>query len=49
MNQIEASPLLYRADCIDFFQARGVVIQAFKPLQRGKALANATVRASPSN
>lgn len=37
-NQIEVSPFLYRKDCVDYFQSRGIVVQAFKPLQRGKAL-----------
>lgn len=43
VNQIEVSPFLYRKDCVDYFQAKGIVVQAFKPLQRGAALENETV------
>ena len=45
VNQIEVSPFLYRKDCVDYFQAKGLVVQAFKPLQRGKALEDPTVAA----
>ena len=45
VNQIEVSPFLYRKDCVDFFQGKGLVVQAFKPLQRGAALADPTVAA----
>ncbi|KAH8069771.1 oxidoreductase [Aureococcus anophagefferens] len=35
VNQIEVSPFLYRKECVDYFQSKGLVVQAFKPLQRG--------------
>ena len=43
VNQIEVSPFLYRKETVDYFQAKGLVVQAFKPLKRGAALADATV------
>lgn len=45
VNQIEASPFLYRRETFEFFRARGVVVQAFKPLQRGAALEHPVVGA----
>ena len=45
VNQIEVSPFLYRKECVDYFQEKHIVIQAFKPLQRGAALQNDTVKA----
>ena len=42
VNQIEVSPFLYRKECVDYFQSKGLVVQAFKPLQRGAALGNET-------
>ena len=44
VNQIEVSPFLYRKECVDYFQEKHIVIQAFKPLQRGAALQNDTVK-----
>ena len=38
VNQIEVSPFLYRKEAVDYFQGKGIVVQAFKPLQRGAAL-----------
>jgi len=39
VNTFEINPLLFRKEWVDFFQAKGVVLQAYKPLQRGgKAL-----------
>ena len=43
VNQIEVSPFLYRKECVDYFQEKHIVIQAFKPLQRGAALQNDVV------
>jgi len=45
VNQLEVSPLLYRKACVDYFQEKHVVVQAFKPLQRGAALDNPVVTA----
>ncbi|CAH0365974.1 unnamed protein product [Pelagomonas calceolata] len=45
VNQIEVSPFLYRKECVDYFQEKHIVVQAFKPLQRGAALQNDTVKA----
>lgn len=36
VNQIEVSPVLYRKDVIDYFESKGVLISAFKPLNRAK-------------
>jgi len=38
VNQIEVNPLLFRKDCVEFFQQAGMVVQAYKPLRRGAAL-----------
>mmetsp|Transcript_8896 Transcript_8896/g.33594 ORF Transcript_8896/g.33594 Transcript_8896/m.33594 type:complete len:194 (-) Transcript_8896:42-623(-) len=38
VNQIEVNPLLFRKDCVEFFQQAGLVVQAYKPLRRGAAL-----------
>lgn len=38
VNQIEVSPFIYRKDEVDYFQSRGIVVQAFKPLLRGVGL-----------
>ena len=43
VNQIEVSPFLYRKECVDYFQEKHIVVQAFKPLQRGAALQNDVV------
>eukprot|EP01065_Artemidia_motanka_P043314 TRINITY_DN5986_c0_g1_i3.p1 TRINITY_DN5986_c0_g1~~TRINITY_DN5986_c0_g1_i3.p1 ORF type:complete len:386 (+),score=116.56 TRINITY_DN5986_c0_g1_i3:1463-2620(+) len=45
VNQIELNPLLYRRKTIDFFQSRGVLIQAYRPLANGKGVENEVVRA----
>lgn len=37
VNTFEVNPMLYRKEWIDFFQGKGVVMQAYKPLQRGGA------------
>ena len=37
VNQIEVSPVMYRKDQIDYFQARGIVICAHKALNRAGA------------
>jgi methylglyoxal/glyoxal reductase len=40
LNQIEISPKIYRKSVIDFFSEKGIVMQAFKPLERGAALSD---------
>ncbi|CAJ1356981.1 unnamed protein product, partial [Effrenium voratum] len=35
VNTFENNPLLYRKEWCDFFQEKGVAVQAYKPLQRG--------------
>lgn len=37
VNTFEMNPLLYRKDWVDYFTSKGVVLQAYKPLQRGGA------------
>ena len=36
INQIEVNPFLYRKQTIDFFQAQGVTIQAYRSLFAGQ-------------
>eukprot|EP00928_Gymnodinium_smaydae_P050010 TRINITY_DN33621_c0_g1_i1.p1 TRINITY_DN33621_c0_g1~~TRINITY_DN33621_c0_g1_i1.p1 ORF type:complete len:321 (+),score=59.17 TRINITY_DN33621_c0_g1_i1:73-963(+) len=43
VNTFEVNPLLYRKEWIDYFQSKGLVVQAYKPLQRG----GATLQADP--
>lgn len=38
VNQVEFHPYLYQRDLLDFCAARGVVIEAYSPLTRGKRL-----------
>ncbi|CAE7367250.1 unnamed protein product, partial [Symbiodinium pilosum] len=40
VNTFENNPLLYRKEWCDFFQEQGVVVQAYKPLQRGGPVLN---------
>mgnify|MGYP002804472967 FL=1 len=35
VNTFENNPLLYRKEWCDYFQRKGLVVQAYKPLQRG--------------
>jgi len=35
VNTFENNPLLYRKEWCDYFQQQGIVVQAYKPLQRG--------------
>lgn len=35
VNTFENNPLLFRQAWCDFFQERQIVVQAYKPLQRG--------------
>jgi len=37
INQIEVNPFLYRKKTIDFFQSKGIQIQAYRALRDGKA------------
>lgn len=37
VNTFEMNPMLYRKDWVDYFVSKGVVLQAYKPLQRGGA------------
>lgn len=38
VNTFEVNPFLFRKSWIDFFQEKGIVVQAYKPLQRGGAV-----------
>lgn len=38
VNQIELSPFLYRKDTIEYCQSRGMVVEAYSPLTRGKRM-----------
>ena len=42
-NQIEVNPFLYRKETIDFYQKKGILICAYKPLKAGAAMANEVV------
>ncbi|CAK9107453.1 unnamed protein product [Durusdinium trenchii] len=35
VNTFENNPLLYRKEWCDYFQEKGLIVQAYKPLQRG--------------
>jgi len=35
VNTFENNPMLYRSEWVDFFQAKGLAVQAYKPMQRG--------------
>jgi len=38
VNTFENNPMLYRKEWVDYFQSKGLVVQAYKPLQRGGAV-----------
>ena len=40
VNQIEVNPFLYRRNTIEYFQERGVIIQAYRSLRDGKEFDN---------
>jgi len=49
MNSFETNPMVYRKEWVDFFQEHGVVVSAYKPLQRsGPVLTNEIVVAIAS-
>mmetsp|Transcript_70008 Transcript_70008/g.198418 ORF Transcript_70008/g.198418 Transcript_70008/m.198418 type:complete len:314 (-) Transcript_70008:64-1005(-) len=48
VNTFEINPLLYRKEWIEYFRAKGVALQAYKPLQRGGAIGNETIAAAAS-
>lgn len=35
VNQLEVSPILYQKNVIDYFNDQGILISAYKPLNRG--------------
>ncbi len=43
VNQVLFSPLHYRRKLLELCEQRGVVLEAYSPLERGRALDNATV------
>jgi diketogulonate reductase-like aldo/keto reductase len=43
VNQIEASPVMYRKDYVDFFQERGVLVFAHKALHRATSFDNPVI------
>ena len=43
INQIEVNPLLYRRNTVEYFQGRGIVVQAYRALCDGKAFDNSVV------
>lgn len=46
VNQIELSPFLQRRDTVAFCRSKGIVVEAYSPLTRGKRLGEATVVAT---
>ena len=40
VNQLEVSPVMYRASLVDYFQSRGIAVAAYKSLNRGAAMEN---------
>jgi len=45
-NTFENNPMLYRKEWVDYFQEKGVVVQAYKPLQRSGPVLSSDVVAS---
>lgn len=41
VNTFEVNPMLFRKEWIGYFQGKGVVVQGYKPLQRGGATLSA--------
>ena len=44
INQIEVNPFLYRRHTIDYFQSKGVAIEAYSPLRQGKEFTNPIIQ-----
>ena len=45
VNQVEFSPFLYQRDLLEFCRTRGIQVEAYCPLTRGKKLHDPTLRA----
>ena len=45
VNQVQLSPLHYRRALLDYCAQEGIVLEAYSPLERGRALANPTIAA----
>lgn len=45
VNQIEINPFLYRKNTINFFQSKGVVMQAYRSLRQAKDLSHPVISA----
>ena len=45
VNQVEFSPFLFQHELLDFCRARGIQLEAYCPLTRGRKLGDKTVRA----
>jgi diketogulonate reductase-like aldo/keto reductase len=46
VNQVELSPFLYRKELIDFCNARGIVVEAYSPLTKGRRLGHPAIVAA---
>jgi len=44
VNQVEFSPFLYRKELLEYCTDRGIQLEAYSPLTRGKRLDDTTVR-----
>jgi diketogulonate reductase-like aldo/keto reductase len=45
VNQIEVHPFLQRRQLVSFCEAQGIVVEAYSPLTKGRALDNSTLAA----
>jgi diketogulonate reductase-like aldo/keto reductase len=43
VNQVQFSPLHYRRMLLDYCQAQGIMLEAYSPLERGRALQHPTI------
>ncbi len=43
VNQVEISPFLFQKELIAFCQGKGILVEAYSPLTRGKKLGNGTI------
>ena len=44
VNQVEFNPFSYKKDLLEFCSAKGIVLEAYSPLMRGKDLYNPTIK-----
>lgn len=45
VNQVEFSPFLYQRELLDYCNAKGIHLEAYSPLTRGRRFGDARLRA----